>query len=52
MIEVWLPNENTYYTMHFDHASFKADRIYDDSVYGWYKDTYVRIKRSNFVNKT
>ena len=51
MIQVWLPNENTYHTIKFKHASFKANSIYDDFVYGWYKGIYVKINRSNFVNK-
>jgi len=50
MIEVWLPNENKSYTMHFDHALFKVNSIYDDLVYGWYKESYVNIKREDYDN--
>ncbi len=48
-VEVRFPNESVWDTIpNFKPSEFKAERIFDDEVFGYYKATYIAIKRQDY----
>ena len=44
-VEVRFPNESTYDKISINLNEFKVDKEFDDEIFGWYKDTYISLKK-------
>jgi hypothetical protein len=45
--KVRLPNESFHDEVYIDISQFRAEREYIDETFGWYKGTYISIKKEN-----
>jgi hypothetical protein len=45
IVLIKFPNESDYIEVEIDMANFSPDKEHDDEVFGWYKDTYISIKK-------
>ena len=49
--KVRFPNESYYIDIpNFKWSDFKVSKIFEDSVFGWFGDIYVNIKRDDYNN--
>jgi|TARA_R110000803_G_scaffold75991_1_gene140376 hypothetical protein len=50
-MKVRFPNESYYIDVpNFKWSDFKVSKIFEDSVFGWFGDIYVNIKRDDYNN--
>ena len=42
---VRFPNESCYEKISIDLSQFNAEKSFDDETFGWYKGTYISIKK-------
>ena len=47
-IPVRFPNESTYQKIPFKWNEFKVENIFDDTVFGWYGEIYINVKRRDY----
>jgi len=42
---VRFPNESSYEKISIDLSQFKGEKSFDDETFGWYKGTYIALKK-------
>lgn len=42
---VRFPNESFFEEINLDLSEFKAEKDFDNEVFGWYKGTYISVKK-------
>ena len=50
-MKVTFPNESFPTEILFKWNEFKVERLFDDVVFGWYGDIYVKISRKDYEKK-